>query len=443
MNAGTVALISIILLLVLIFSGVQLSTSLMLTSVITVTIFTGRFATAMNVLAQSAWGAVRQYMFGVIPLFVLMGMLANLSGASQELYDAASLLLKRVRGGVAIATIIANAIFAAITGVTVASATIFTKIALPQMTRLKYDRRMSLGTIAGSAILGMLIPPSLLMIVYGSQADVSIGSLFVAAIGPGIVMTIAFTITVLIIARFKPEYIPDVDELTEYEKKNYWKIVLKPWPIVLLIIVSLGGIWGGFFTPTEAGGVGAFGAFLIVVLKKKFRKKEFWETLLQSGATSGSVLILMVSASTYSKTLAMCGAINLLRDYIQSLAVSPVVIIMIFIIILMILGCILDSTSILLLMTPLMCPVVKDLGYDLVWFGLVMIIAIETGMITPPFGMNVFAVKSSLNGMEGYDDVKVGDIFSGSMPFLAAMIIVDLICIFFQPLVMYLPMHMK
>ncbi len=442
MSVGGIALFSIILLLLMILSGIHLSTSLMLTSLITVTLYTGRFQTAINVLSSSAWGAVRQYMFGVIPLFVLMGMLANLSGASLDLYDAASLLLKKVRGGVAIATVIANAIFAAITGVTVASATIFTKIALPQMTRLRYNRKMSLGTIAGSAILGMLIPPSLLMIVYGSQADVSIGSLFVAAVGPGLLMTAAFIITILILAKAKPEFIPEVDQLTEDEKKNFWKIVLKPWPIILLIIISLGGIWGGFFTPTEAGGIGAFGAFLIVVFKKKFTLKGFWDTLLQAGATSGSVLILMVSASTYSKTLAMCGVINLLRDYIQSLSVAPVVVVLVFILILMILGCILDSTSILLLTTPLMVPVIRDLGYDPVWFGLVMIIAIETGMITPPFGMNVFAVKSSLNGMEGTEDIKVGDIFSGSMPFLAAMIIIDLLCIFIPSIVTYLPMHM-
>lgn len=277
MSIGFVAAVSLILLLVLIFSGIHLSTSLMITSVIGVYLSTGRIATAMNVLAQSAWGAVRSYMFGVIPLFVLMGLFANMSGASKDLYDAASLMMKRIRGGVAIATVVANAVFAAITGVTVASATIFTQIALPQMTRLNYKRKFSLGTIAGSAILGMLIPPSLLMIVYGAQADVSIGKLFVAAIGPGLLMTLAFIITIRVIAIFKPEYIPAAETLTEEEKKNYWKIVLKPWPIVLLIVISLGGIWGGLFTPTEAGGVGAFGAFLLVVFKGKFNLEGLHE----------------------------------------------------------------------------------------------------------------------------------------------------------------------
>ena len=429
MSIGFVAAVSLILLLVLIFSGIHLSTSLMITSVIGVYLSTGRIATAMNVLAQSAWGAVRSYMFGVIPLFVLMGLFANMSGASKDLYDAASLMMKRIRGGVAIATVVAN----------VASATIFTQIALPQMTRLNYKRKFSLGTIAGSAILGMLIPPSLLMIVYGAQADVSIGKLFVAAIGPGLLMTLAFIITIRVIAIFKPEYIPAAETLTEEEKKNYWKIVLKPWPIVLLIVISLGGIWGGLFTPTEAGGVGAFGAFLLVVFKGKFNWKDFMKTMLSAGQTAGSVLILMISASTYSKTLSMCGVINLLSNFVGSLNVAPVLVVVIFILILMILGCILDSTSIILLTSPLMVPILRNMGYDLVWWGIVMIIAIETGMITPPFGMNVFAVKSTLANMKGMNDITIGEIFAGSMPYLTAMIIVDLICIFIPAVVTFLP----
>jgi tripartite ATP-independent transporter DctM subunit len=439
MSPIVVALFSLLLLFILIFSGVHLNISLMITSFITVSIFTGRIEVAMNVLAQSAWGSVRQYMFGVIPLFVLMGMFANLSGASKELYDSAALLLKKIRGGVGIATIIANAIFAAITGVTVASAAIFTKIALPQMHRLKYEKKFSLGTISGSAILGMLIPPSLLMIVYGSQADVSIGKLFVAAVIPGLIMTIAFILIVVIVGKLKPEYIPEIEDLTEYEKKNYLKIVSKPWPIILLIVVTLGGIWGGFFTPTEAGGVGAFGALILVLFKKGFPKKELWETMLSAGATSGSVLILLVSASTYSKTLSMCGIINSISFFVEGLSIPPLGLILIFMFILVVLGCILDSTSILLLTTPLMVPIVRNMGYDMVWFGIVMIIAIETGMITPPFGMNVFTVKSSLPGVEGFEDTTVNEIFIGSSWYLLAIIAVLLILVVVPELVTFLP----
>jgi tripartite ATP-independent transporter DctM subunit len=280
------------------------------------------------------------------------------------------------------------------------------------------------------------------MIVYGSQADVSIGKLFVAAIIPGLIMTVAFILVVAIVAKIKPEYIPEVEELSEYEKKNYWKIVLKPWPIIVLILVTLGGIWGGLFTPTEAGGVGAFGAFVLVLFKKGFHREEIWETLLSAGATSGSVLILLISASTYSKTLSMCGIINSISFFVEGLTIPPLGIVLIFMFILMILGCILDSTSILLLTTPLMCPIVQNMGYDMVWFGIIMIIAIETGMVTPPFGMNVFTVKSSLQGIEGYENTTVNDIFKGASWYLIAIIAVDLLLILVPVLVTYLPNQM-
>lgn len=435
MSAGIIAIVTLALLLILILSGVHLKTSLMITSVVGVFLVTGNFTTAMNVLSQSAWGAIRQYMFGVIPLFVLMGMFANLSGASQELYDSASLLLKRVRGGVGIATVLANAVFAAITGVTIASAAVFTKIAYPQMARLKYDRKIAVGTIAGSAILGMLIPPSLLMIVYGSQADTSIGKLFVAGVVPGIVMTIVFSIVILLIAWRRPDYIPKAEPLTEYEKKNFWKIVLKPWAIMLLIAISLGGIWLGVFTPTEAGGVGAFGAFLIVLLKRKFSWNALKETLLSAASTTGSVLILLIAASTYSKCLSMGGVINLISSFITGLEIAPIFIILLFMLILLALGCVLDSTSILLLTIPLMVPIVTSFGYDVIWFGIVMIIAVECGLLTPPFGMNVYTVKAALHDIPGGEDVTVEEIFSGSMPFFFAMLVVLLLCIFIPGLV--------
>ncbi len=439
MSAGAIALITLVLLLILILLGVQLSTSLLFTGAVGVFLITGRFSTAMEVLSKSAWAAIRQYMFGVIPLFVLMGLLANLSGASQELYDAASLLLKKVRGGVGIATIVANAIFAAITGVSIASAAVFTKIALPQMTRLNYHRKVAVGCVSGSAVLGMLIPPSLLMIVYGSQADTSIGKLFVAGILPGIIMSIAFIIVVLLTAWRHPDQIPKAEELTAYEKENYWKIVLKPWAILVLILVSLGGIWLGLFTPTEAGGVGAFGAFIIVIIKGKFNIKTMWETLLSAASTTGSVLILLISASAYSKALSMGGVINMISKFINGLNVPPIFIILVFMVIILLLGCVLDSTSILLLTIPLMVPIVTSFGYDLVWFGIVMIIAVECGLITPPFGMNVYTVKAALHGMPEAGDITVEEIFSGSIPYLIAMIAVLLLCIFIPGIVTLLP----
>ena len=307
------------------------------------------------------------------------------------------------------------------------------------MTRLRYDRKVAVGTVSGSAVLGMLIPPSLLMIVYGSQADTSIGKLFIAGVGPGIVLTIAFIITILIIAKTHPDYIPEVAPLTEEEKKSFWRIVLKPWAILLLILISLGGIWLGFFPPHEAGGVGAFGAFLIVLLKGKFNVTTMWETLLSTASTTGGVLILLISANTYSKCLSMAGVINLISGFLENLNVPSVVVILIFLVILLALGCILDSTSILLLMIPLMVPTIRALNYDPVWFGIIMIIAVECGLITPPFGMNVYTVKAALMGIDGGENTTIEEIFSGSIPFLISMIIVLLLCVFVPDIVMLLP----
>ena len=436
MSPLEIALITLGLLLLLLFSGVHLVTTLMTTSLVGVFLVTGRMSTAVNVLSMSAWGSIRDYMFGVIPLFMLMGLFANLSGASKELYDSANLMLKKVRGGVGMATVVANAIFAAITGVSIASSAIFTKIALPQMLRLGYNRKVSVGCIAGSAVLGMLIPPSLLMIVYGSQADVSIGKLFLGGVLPGIVLSFAFCVTIALTAIVKPKYIPKPEPLTDFEKANFWKIVLRPWAMLILIFVSLGGIWMGIFTPTEAGGVGAFGAFLIVILKGKFNWKTMKDTLLSAVSTSGAVLILLIAASCYSKTLSMAGVVNMFSTAILSLSLPPIVIILLFMVVLLLLGCILDSTSILLLTIPLMVPIVKSFGMDPVWFGIVMIVAVECGLLTPPFGMNVFTVKAAIVDMPEAKGIRVEEIFSGSFPYFLTMIFVLLLMIFVPQIVL-------
>jgi tripartite ATP-independent transporter DctM subunit len=439
MSAGLVALITLAMLFVMILWGVHLVSALMLTSVVGIFLATGNINVAMNVLGSTAWGAIRDYVFGVIPLFTLMGLFANLSGASQELYDAASLLLKKVRGGVGMATVCANAIFAAITGVSVASAAIFTKIAYPQMSRLGYDKKLAVGTIAGSAMLGMLIPPSLLMIVYGTQADESIGKLFMGGIIPGIVMTIVFCVIIQIIGKIKPKTIPPVEKLTEEERKNFWKVVLKPWAIVVLIAISLGGIWMGLFTPTEAGGIGSLGALILVFVKKRFAFKTFWGTLLSAGATTGSVLFLLISAQTYSRCMAISGIINMIEHFVLALNVPHMVIVIIFMLIFIALGCILDSTSILLLTMPLMAPIMRGFGIDMVWFGITAIVAIETGLVTPPFGMNIFTVKAAAQGIPNVEPITLEDIFLGSIPFLLGIVFVVILMLCFPPMVTFLP----
>ena len=424
----------------MILSGVHLGVSLMITSVLGIFLATGNFSTAVNVLGTASFSAIREYIFGVIPLFVLMGLLANMSGASKELYDSSNEMLKKIKGGVGIATIIANAVFAAITGVSIASAAVFTKIAVPQMNRLGYDKKLSVGTVAGSSILGMLIPPSILMIVYGTLAEQSVGHLFIAGIIPGLLMTLAFTVAIRLYIVFKPDSVKNISDEAFLKRSTLesLKIIVKPWAIALLICLSLGGIWLGFFTPTEAGGVGSFGALLLVIMKKKFSVKGLWKVLLTTGVTTGSILFLLISAQMYSRALAISGAINFIENFVVSMHMPNLVIIFIFMLILVALGCILDSTSILLLTMPVMCPIVKSFGMNLVWFGIVAIVAIETGLLTPPFGLSVYTVKSSLDGVEGAENMTIEDIFRGSAPFLFAMFLILLVLVFFPNLTLAL-----
>lgn len=424
MSPVTIGLISLILLLAMVLMGCHIGTSLMVMSVVGIYLSTGSLGVAINILGTTAFSAIRDYAFGVIPLFVLMGLLANLSGASSDLFNAADAMLRKVKGGLAIATVFANAIFAAITGVSIASAAVFTKIALPPMKRLGYDKKFAVGTIAGSSVLGMLIPPSLLMIVYGMLAEVSIGKLFVAGVLPGIMMALIYIIGISVMVKVKPALIQQPREEgaeDSYEESSRLKAIIKPWPMVLLIVVTLGGIWGGFFTPIEAGGVGAFGALILVICKRKFTLKAMWDTLLETGITTGSVLFLLISAQMYSRMLAMTGVVSMVGKAVTELPLPHMAIIVIFILVWVALGCILDSTSILLLTIPLMVPIVRSFGMDLVWFGIVGIVAIETGLLTPPFGMSVYTIKSSMKASEGGDEMTLVDIFAGSMPFLLMM----------------------
>ena len=424
MSPVTIGLISLILLLAMVLMGCHIGTSLMVMSVVGIYLSTGSLGVAINILGTTAFSAIRDYAFGVIPLFVLMGLLANLSGASSDLFNAADAMLRKVKGGLAIATVFANAIFAAITGVSIASAAVFTKSALPPMKRLGYDKKFAVGTIAGSSVLGMLIPPSLLMIVYGMLAEVSIGKLFVAGVLPGIMMALIYIIGISVMVKVKPALIQQPREEgaeDSYEESSRLKAIIKPWPMVLLIVVTLGGIWGGFFTPIEAGGVGAFGALILVICKRKFTLKAMWDTLLETGITTGSVLFLLISAQMYSRMLAMTGVVSMVGKAVTELPLPHMAIIVIFILVWIALGCILDSTSILLLTIPLMVPIVRSFGMDLVWFGIVGIVAIETGLLTPPFGMSVYTIKSSMKASEGGDEMTLVDIFAGSMPFLLMM----------------------
>lgn len=440
MDIVTIGLITILLMFILILLGVHVGVSLALMSVLGIFLATGNLDTSISILQTTAFRAIREYIFGVIPLFVLMGLLASMSGASKEIYEAFDVVLRRIRGGLGMATVAANAVFATITGVSIASAAVFSKVSLKPMMDLKYNKRFALGTIAGSSILGMLIPPSLLLIIYGMLAQVSIGALFIAGILPGLLISLIYCIGIYLMARVKPSLVgfDKLDKMAQKENKKFTKkdikTIVKPWGLLILIVTVLGGIYTGQFSPTEAGGVGAFGALLLVIFKRKFTFTGFWKLLVETGYTTASVLFLLICAQMYSRMLSMSGVGGFIQNLVTTLNVPDMIILIIFLLIMVILGMVLDSTSILLITVPLMVPIVTAMGYDLIWFGILTIITIEIGLLTPPFGLVVYSMKSALGKR-----VTLEDIFIGSFPFIIMMAISIVIMMFIPQIITWLP----
>jgi len=434
MTPETIAIVSVFFVFGLIVLGVHVGITLAAMSVLGIWAITGKVTVALNILQVTAYSAVMDYVFAVVPLFVLMGLFSTLAGATRELFNAAQFFLGRVRGGMGIATVIANAVFAAITGVSVASAAVFSKIAYPEMKRLHYDKKFGLGIVAGSAILGMLIPPSVLMIVYGVVTEQGIGKLFIAGFLPGLVVTAVLSLGIRTMIYFKPTLGGLMEKGKPFTLRNALRAVAGCWAVILLILLVLGGIWGGLFTPTEAGAVGAAGGFLLVVVKGKLNLRELWRVLLDGGQTTASIFLLLICAQMYSRMLTISGLASRISEGATSLPVPPWVIIGGFLVVWVILGCIIDSTSIILLTIPIMHPVAVKLGYHPIWFTIVAIVTIEIGLLTPPFGMVVFAMKSALG-----DEAKIEEIFAGSTPFMLMLAVALAIIIAFPILSTFLP----
>lgn len=432
---ATLALISVVLLFGLILLGVHIGVALAAVSVLTLWLITGKFSVAISLLQTTAYSAVMDYVFAVVPLFVLMGVFATVSGATRELFASAQVLLGRVRGGIGIATVFANAVFASITGVSVASAAVFSKIALPEMERLNYDRKFSLGIVAGSAILGMLIPPSVLMIIYGVLTEQAIGKLFIAGILPGLVVMLVLSLGIWTMVLVKPRLGGRQVETRRLDFRTLVRVATAPWAVVALVVLVMGGIWGGFFTPTEAGAVGAAGGFLLIFInRQKLTLHDLWRILLEAGQTTASIFLLLICAQMYSRVLTMSGLAGNVTQWVTALAIPPIFIVVGFIVVFVLLGCILDSTSIIIMTIPLMHPIALNLGYDPLWFAIVAILSIEIGLLSPPFGMVVFSMKSAIGKA-----VQVEEIFAGVMPFILLLGLALGIIIAFPGLSTWLP----
>lgn len=382
---------------------------------------------AMHLMYLSAYNGVADYIFATIPLFVLMGLLVSISNVGKDTFDVAETILRRLRGGLGVATVAANTVFAAVTGVSIASAAVFTRVAVPEMTRHGYRTSFAAGTVAGSSVLGMMIPPSLLLIVYGVLAEQSIGTLFVAGIIPGFTMAIVFAVMIMLMARFTPGLVFDIKRHAQLVRERSGARVLstvemisKVVPIAALVALVLGGLYSGFFTPTEAGGVGAFGAFVIAILRRKLGSGNLWRVLTETGSVSVGILILLVAAGFYSRMLSVAGVPEAISDLVKDAGLGGYGFLALYVLILLLLGMILDSSSILLIMTPVAVPIASSLGFNLIHFGIITVIAVEIGLLTPPFGISVFTVKATLNDPK----VSVESIFAGTMPYVIVMLLV-------------------
>lgn len=438
MTGIEIGLLAVVAMLVLIYLGMHISIALMLVSFVAIAQLRNP-ELATRLVAATANDSLGSYLYGVVPLFVLMGLLVVISGVGRDTFDVFQALLRKVRGGLGIATVGANGIFASITGISVASAAVFTKVAVPEMRRHGYTPKFSVGVVAGSSVLGMLIPPSLLMIVYGVLAEQSVGRMFIAGIIPGILLATGFCVVILLLSWLRPGFMMQDESQTgavaePVAEETAFSLFSKLAPILALMTLVLGGLYSGFFTPTEAGGVGAFGALLLALLKRRLTLGKFYQVLGETGYVAVSILFLILAASLYSRMLALTGLPMNIAQWITALDLTMYHFLAIYLIVIILMGCIIDSVSIMLIVLPIVLPIANFFGMDLIWFGVITVVAVEIGLITPPFGISVYTVKAALNDKS----VPVKEIFKGVVPFLLTMIAVLIILSAFPILSTYL-----
>lgn len=428
---GALAIAALIVLIVL---GMPIGLGMIVVSFVGVS-FIRNETVAMRMIGAVANDSLREYLYAVVPLFVLMGLLVTASGVGKDTFDVFERLLRRVRAGLGIATVFANAVFASITGISIASASVFSRIAVPEMVRHGYRRRFATGVVAGSSVLGMLIPPSLLMIVYAVLAEESVGRMFLAGIGPGLLLSVLFSITILLMAYLRPRSVFDREpDLIHHDRVSALELAGKGVPIVVLVTLVLGGLYGGFLNPTEAGAVGALGALAIALLRRSLTRGRFWSLLVETGQVTVSVLFLIMAATFFSRMLAMSGLPNALAEALLQSSIGPYGFLLIFLVLVIVMGFLIDSISIMLILLPIALPVAKAAGFDLIWFGVLTVVAVEIGLLTPPFGLSVYTIKSAL----GDRTLKVGEIFMGATPFVFAMIAALAIIIAFPQIAVWL-----
>lgn len=433
-------------LLTLVFSGVHIAVALGLASMLGIYLLTQDFSTMLSFVSNTSYEALRDYIFAVIPLFMLMGEFLAKCGAASDLFALINRSTRWVPGRLGVATVLANGVFAFVTGVSIAAAAAFSKIAYPEMRRYGYERQFSLGCIAGSACLGMLIPPSVLMIVWGVLTEMAIGKLFIAGIIPGFIVVTLYITYIIWVAKTQPHRVGEGDNLppaqqaaralhAQQPEQDLRTILWSTLGIIMLVVLVLGGIWLGAFTPTEGAGVGATLALLLAIWRG-MKLNEMMAAVVSVGRTSAPLLLLLVTAQLYSRVLSMTGVTGAAKEFFLASGLSPYAILAMMILVWFILGALIDSISIILLTVPVFAPIAIALGFDPIAFAIIGILAIETGLLTPPFGILVFTVKAAITDEK---DLKNGEIFRGCVPYWIALLSAIIVIIAFPQVATWLP----
>ena len=388
---------------------------------------------ALKLVGQTSMRTVTDYTFGVIPMFMLMGALVSVSGVSRELFKAANSMIGHLRGGLGVATVLACGGFAAICGSSVATAATFSSVAYPEMRRFGYPQSFSTGVIAAGGTLGAMLPPSTVLAVYAILTQQDIGKLFMAGIIPGLLAMLMYVITIMIIVKVRPKWLPAGELRPWAERAQDLKAV---WAPLVLFLFVIGGLYGGFFTPTEAGGVGASGAFILGLLRGKLNRDNIREALLQATRTAAAVFTVLIGALLFGYFLTITQSPQKLTLFLTSMGIGRYGVLAMIMVMYLVLGCLMDAMAMIILTVPIIFPVIIALGFDPIWFGIVIVMTVELGLIHPPVGMNVFVIKSVVK------DVSFTTIFKGVIPFVVTDIIRLVILIAFPVLALWLPARM-
>jgi C4-dicarboxylate transporter DctM subunit len=428
-NPSTIAIIGIVVLVIVFMLRMPVAYAMAIVGFVGFAV-AQTWSTAFSIIGKDIWATFSSYSLSVVPMFILMGTIAFHSGISSRLFNAAHKWAGRTPGGLAVATIMACAGFGAMCGSTTAAAAAMGKVTLPEMKRYQYDDALRTGCVASAGSLAVMIPPSTILIIYGVMTQESIGKLFIAGILPGILLAVLFSVAVLFMVWRKPALAPMSKAFSMKDKIKSLHGVIE---MILLFALVMGGLFAGWFTPTEAGAIGAFGALLIAVVRRSLSLKALWAALAETTRISAMVFMIITGATIFGHFMAITRAPFALSEWVGGLPL-PDIVIMIFIMIIYLLGgCFMDSLALVTLTIPILFPVVQTLGYSPIWFGVMIVLAAEMGVITPPVGVNVYVIKGVA------PEVPLHTIFKGIMPFLLMLFVAIALIMIFPQIALFLP----